>query len=214
MRFDLHVHTTLSPCSTLDVGEILAHARKRRLDGVCITDHDTMEIRHALREGVQPDGLCVIIGVEYSTPQGDFLLFGPFETLPPDLEANELLQTVNRRGGAAIAAHPFRAARPTDEEIVRKGLCRTVEGINGRNRDLENRQVGEWRARYCLNECGGSDAHTLEELGRVVTSFRGAVRSREELVRALNGGGFRPEWNSRLAGRPFSPAHLPATAPF
>jgi predicted metal-dependent phosphoesterase TrpH len=206
MRFDLHVHTTLSPCSTLDVGEVLEHARARGLDGVCITDHDTMEIRHSLREGVQPDGLCVIIGMEYSTTQGDFLLFGPFETLPPHLEAAELLHAVNRRGGAAVAAHPFRAARQTDEEIVRKGLCRTIEGINGRNRDFENRLVEDWRARYCLNECGGSDAHTLEELGRVVTTFRGPLRSRDELVQALNGGGYRPEWNNGPTDLSFPPA--------
>jgi predicted metal-dependent phosphoesterase TrpH len=209
MRFDLHVHTTLSPCSSLGIGEILEHARARGLDGVCITDHDTMDIRHGLREGVQPDGLCVIIGMEYSTPQGDFLLFGPFEALPPRMEAGELLETVDRWGGAAIAAHPFRAARPTAEDVVRSGLCRTIEGINGRNRDFENRQVENWRGCYVLNECGGSDAHTLDELGRVVTTFWNPVRSREELIKALNGGGYRPAWNNAPAGRRLAPAPWP-----
>lgn len=212
MRFDLHIHTTLSPCSTLGIGAILKHARARGLDGVCITDHDTMEIRESLREGVQPDGLCVIVGMEYATPQGDFLLFGPFETPPLDMEAGELLQAVAKGGGAAIAAHPFREARPVDEEIVRKGLCRTVEGINGRNRDFENRRVDNWRARYGLNICGGSDAHTLDELGRVVTVFRNPVRSRDELVRALNGGAFQAAWNPCHTDFHNFPLQFPAAA--
>ena len=144
--------------------------------------------------------------MEYSTPQGDFLLFGPFEALPPGMDAGELLQTVNRWGGAAIAAHPFRAARPTAEEIVRSGLCRTVEGINGRNRDFENRQVENWRGCYALNECGGSDAHTLDELGRVVTTFRNPIHSRDELIKALHGGGYRPAWNNAPVELPVSPA--------
>ncbi len=209
MRFDLHVHTALSPCSTLGIGEILLHARARGLDGVCITDHDTMEIRNSLREGMQSDGLCVIFGMEYATPQGDFLLFGPFESLPPCMEATTLLHTVTLKGGAAIAAHPFRTARSVDEEIIRKGLCRTIEGINGRNQAFENRKIENWRTRYFLNECGGSDAHTLEELGRVVTTFRDPVRSRDELIQALNGGDYRPAWNKTLH---YLPAHLPAAA--
>ena len=212
MRFDLHVHTTLSPCSRLGVGEILDHARGRGLDGVCITDHDTMEVRHCLREGVQPDGLCVIVGMEYATPEGDFLLFGPFEALPPHLEAAELLLTVNQRGGAAIAAHPLRSARPTAEALIRRGLCRIVEGLNGRNRDDENRRLEAWRTRYVLNECGGSDAHTLDELGRVVTTFRKPVRSRDELIHALNGGGYHPAWNVRQTDPFCAPLPLPAPA--
>ena len=49
MRFDTHVHTTLSPCSNLTLSQIFAEARQRNLDGVCITDHETIEVQHMVK---------------------------------------------------------------------------------------------------------------------------------------------------------------------
>ena len=195
MRFDLHVHTAISPCSDLQIDDILGHAKARGLDGVCITDHNTMEIKRYLKEGLQEDGLCVLFGMEYSTPDGDFLLFGPFEDIASDLPTSQLLKFVEQSGGAAVAAHPFRTGRSVRENIISEGLCRIVESINGRNADSENKRVGNWRDRFMLSECGGSDAHSLNELGRVVTSFDSPVRSREDLISALGKGLCRPEWN-------------------
>jgi predicted metal-dependent phosphoesterase TrpH len=195
MRFDLHVHTSISPCSNLRISDILCHAKAKGLDGVCITDHNTMEIRRHLKEGFQEDGLCVLFGMEYGTPDGDFLIYGPFEDFPAGLPASHLLKIVEQSGGAAVAAHPFRNGRSVREEIISGGLCRIVESINGRNGEMENESVGIWRRRFRLSECGGSDAHSFDELGKVVTRFDVSVRSREDLVQALINGLCRPEWN-------------------
>ena len=199
MLFDLHVHTKHSPCSSLGLDQLLAHARARGLDGVCLTDHDTMLAGREVREGIQADGLCVIIGMEYATPQGDFLLFGPFEHLQPGLEAEELLALVDELQGAAVAAHPHRAGRATAEALVAGGCCRLVEVMNGRNSEQENQRVRGWLARYPLGVCGGSDAHSLAELGRAVTRFSRPIRNRQELVGALRAGACRSDWNSRYA---------------
>lgn len=195
MLFDLHVHSRHSTCSSLGLDQILTHARGRGLDGVCLTDHDTMAAGCQLREGVQADGLCVILGMEYATPGGDFLLFGPFEDLRPGLDAEELLALVDERRGAAVAAHPRRTLRPTAETLVAGGCCRLVEGINGRNSTAENQWATAWLQRYPLNSCGGSDAHTLAELGRVATRFAGLIRSRGDLVDALRAGACQGVWN-------------------
>jgi predicted metal-dependent phosphoesterase TrpH len=193
MLFDLHVHTALSPCSNLNIADIVDRATECGLDGVCITDHHTMDIRHLLAEGVQDNGLCVLFGMEYSTPQGDFLLFGPFEDLALDLDAEMLLTAVRDLGGVAVAAHPFRRARPTDEQVIRNGLCQGVECFNGRNTSGENEAVEQWTQRYRLSRCGGSDAHTLFELGIFATRFFRPVHSRADLIRALEQGLCRPE---------------------
>jgi predicted metal-dependent phosphoesterase TrpH len=192
MLFDIHVHTALSPCGNMKIQDVIARAGKRGLDGVCITDHQTMDIRHVIAEGVQENGLCVLFGMEYTTPQGDFLLFGPFEELAPNLSAEKLLAMVHDQGGAAVAAHPFRQARPADERIVRNGLCHAVEVINGRNTPFENSAVGKWR-RYGLTRCGGSDAHTLNELGTFATRFLVPIQTRGDLIQALRKGLCRPE---------------------
>lgn len=193
MYFDLHVHTTNSSCSRLKIGEILKNAGDRGLDGVCITDHQTMEIRRHLNEGIQENGLCVVFGMEYSTSDGDFLIFGPFENLPPDLSAVPLLEHVKEQGGAAVAAHPFRTKRPVKEYIVREGFCQIIESINGRNSRTENLQVDTWRRKYVFAESGGSDAHSLDELGKVKTRFEMPVRCRADLIFALKNNLCQPE---------------------
>lgn len=188
MRIDMHVHTNLSPCSSLTPGEILQHAKSLGLDGVCITDHNTMDIRHHMAEGRQPEGLCVIFGMEYDTPDGDFLIFGPFEDFAQGMSARQLLRTVHEAGGAAVAAHPFRAGRPVSEFVVRDGLCGIVENRNGRNTRTENLLADAWLEKYGLTGCAGSDAHELAELGRMATRFDRDIATRADLISALNAG--------------------------
>lgn len=191
MLIDLHVHSSISPCSCLGMADILSHARGLGLDGVCITDHDCMDARFDVTEGLQSDGLLVLIGMEYATAQGDFLIFGPFESLRPGLPAMEMLQLVHKAGGAAVAAHPCRSLRPADATLAANGLLAAVERVNGRNTTKENERAGEWEMRsiqHKLHSTAGSDAHTLSELGRAPTRFHTHVRSRTDLINALNSG--------------------------
>jgi hypothetical protein len=185
MKFDLHVHTTLSSCSQLTLQQVLDNAQAKGLDGVCITDHDTMAVADTLKEGIQENGLCVLIGMEYATKGGDFLLFGPFEELPVGLPAETVLATVKTAGGIAVAAHPRRPGRSTDISLLEKGLCRIIEGVNGRNVASYNQAVALWPERYQVGAVGGSDAHTLDELGNVPTHFNIPIQSRSDLILAL-----------------------------
>ncbi|NIA05609.1 MAG: PHP domain-containing protein [Proteobacteria bacterium] len=212
MRFDLHVHTTLSSCSQLTLEEIMSFAGAKGLDGVCITDHDTMAVRQVFREGVQDNGLCVIFGLEYATEEGDFLLFGPFEEIRPGLAAAELLRYVEASGGVAVAAHPCRRSRSTRENLIREHLCRIVESVNGRNSHPENKQAASWCKRYNVSQVCGSDAHTLSELGMAVTRFHEPVHNRSDLIRLLKNGSFTAERNED-EGKPSLAPHLHAVTP-
>ena len=192
MKFDLHVHTTLSPCSQLTLEQILTHAQAKGLDGVCITDHDSMAATGLIKEGLQENGLCVLIGMEYTTKGGDFLLFGPFESLPIGLPAEAVLATVKNTGGIAIAAHPCRPGRSTDVSLLEKGLCSIIESVNGRNTPEANQEVAHWPEYYQVGAVGGSDAHTLDELGKVPTQFDIPIQSRADLILALREGAYSP----------------------
>mgnify|MGYP006275147205 CR=1 FL=1 len=188
MLFDLHVHSSISPCSNLSMEDIVHQAREKGLDGVCITDHDTMAAGQLVAEGVQDNGLVVIIGQEYTTRQGDFLLFGPYDNLPLGLSAEKVLGHVRATGGAAIGAHPFRNGRGVDRDLIRSGLCWIIEQANGRNTAWENTQTQTWLTRYPLIPVAGSDAHSLEELGCFPVRFPGPIHSRINFVSALNSG--------------------------
>lgn len=172
--------------------EILAHARAKGLDGVCFTDHNTTNVLAQITEGFQPDGLFVAVGMEYSTPQGDFLVFGDVETLPDGLDGEALLLRIRDLNGAAVAAHPFRAGRPVDPAVFETGLCGLIEVENGRNSPEENERALSLSLHRRLIQVAGSDAHRLDELGRYPTEFTVPIRSREDLVHALNNGLCRP----------------------
>lgn len=192
MLIDMHVHSTVSPCSVLTLEEILGNARRLGLDGVCITDHDSMEARKYVEEGVQPDGLLVVVGMEYETPQGDFLIFGPFESLEPGMSAAELLPLVEEAGGASIAAHPFRPNRSVEPEFILDGLCSAVEMVNGRNEERANIQAQNFFHAAPVAFTGGSDAHAIAELGLFPTRFQSVIKSRQDLIDALLAGHCSP----------------------
>jgi len=192
MVFDMHIHTTISSCSRIDVSELIETAGRIGLDGICITDHESMAIGRYITEGRQPNGLTVIIGMEYGTPQGDFLLFGPVESVPPHLSGPALLHYTRNAGGVAIAAHPCRKERPVRESIFQEGLCPVIETHNGRNTIVANLKAARRQADYRLIATAGSDAHRIAELGTFVTCFSVPVHSRKDLVQALEQGMCRP----------------------
>ena len=192
MLFDLHVHTAISPCGSATLDEMIDAAVASGLHGICITDHDTLEAKRHIDEGLQPNGLRVFVGMEYATGDGDLLVFGPWKHLPEHLPADALLKYVAQHNGAAIAAHPFRRLRPASEHLVASGLCRIVETLNGRNTDLENQKAGAWRKRYDIIESAGSDAHSVPEVGRLATRFHVPLDTLEDLVNALNKGWCTP----------------------
>lgn len=192
MLIDLHVHTTVSSCSSLSAEDILTQARFRGLDGVCITDHDSTGVLSQISEGFQSDGLLVLVGMEYGTPQGDFLVFGQIDNLPEGLDAPRLLSEVSKLGGATIAAHPFRGWRPTDTRIFEHANRPLIEVDNGRNTQFENDKASVLAQKLGLTCVAGSDAHTLAELGTFPTRFTVPIASRDELVYALNHGLCRP----------------------
>ena len=192
MIFDMHIHTTVSPCSRIDVSKLIETAGRIGLDGICITDHESMAIAKTITEGRQANGLIVLIWMEYSTPEGDFLLFGPLEAVPSHLDGRELLEYTRNAGGVAIAAHPCRKERPVSESIFQKGLCPAIEICNGRNTIVENFKAGRRQTQYGLIAAAGSDAHMIEEVGAAVTRFPVPVYSRQDLVRALKEGLCQP----------------------
>ncbi len=194
MIIDMHIHTRFSACSIIRVRQLAEHIRSAGIDGVCVTDHDTDACRAFVREAsLDAYGSTVIIGLEYTTSQGDFLVFGPVASVPAGMNAKALLSWTKREGGVAIPAHPFRRSRPADPHIL--PLFDIIEGVNGRNDASENDRCRRWITSHGNHTrvIGGSDAHTPAEIGRVVTIFRKNIYSSEDLVRELLEGSYTIE---------------------
>ena len=160
------------------------------LDGLCLTDHQVMAGDEVL--SVLPDGFTFLVGMEYSTSQGDFLLFGLDKPPIDGMEAPDILRMVHDMGGASVAAHPCRAGRPLDPALLHSGLIHAVEVLNGRCTPQENSAALDLAKAFGLPRTGGSDAHTPPEIGRFATLVGQPVRSAEQLARIIRQGGVSP----------------------
>ncbi len=78
---DLHVHTCLSPCSSLDMTprKIVAQAKLAKLDVIAVTDHNSAENVGAVIEAAAGTNLVVIAGMEIATAEEAHVL-GLFPT--------------------------------------------------------------------------------------------------------------------------------------
>ena len=63
---DLHTHSCLSPCASLDMSplKMVAKALEMKLSAIALTDHNSAENVPALRGAARNTGLHVIAGME------------------------------------------------------------------------------------------------------------------------------------------------------
>lgn len=205
MRIDLHNHTSpLSACSYLDPHELVTEARRLKLDGICLTEHQVMwdpaEVERLAGEG----GIRVFRGNEYTTNQGDVLVFGFYKDIKDLMLIQELREEVQNAGGFMIAAHPFRGFKTfgigqlqmTVEQACKRKVFDHVDAIevlNGKLSADENEMARKVAEKLGLPGTAGSDAHRVDEIATAVTLFDDDIRGEEQLVAALHAGRFRVE---------------------
>ena len=76
MFIDLHIHEKrFSKDSFISLEEIVEIAKAKGLDGICITDHESMGLREYAAEYSAKTGFPIFVGIEYYSLQGDILNF-------------------------------------------------------------------------------------------------------------------------------------------
>jgi len=71
MRFDLHIHSCLSPCASLEMSPqaIARRAREVGLDGIALCDHNSARNAPAFAEVCAQAGLAALHGMEIATSE-------------------------------------------------------------------------------------------------------------------------------------------------
>ncbi len=93
IRVELHCHTDASGDSLLSVTDLLETCRRKKINKIAITDHNT--IRNALvAQEIAPDK--VIVGEEILTRQGELLAFFVKEEIPPYMDAVYTIEELRR----------------------------------------------------------------------------------------------------------------------
>ena len=187
MIIDMHIHELrYSGDSFLRLENMVEIAKRRGLDGICITDHDSMGLKEFAAEYSEKTGFPIFVGIEFYSLQGDIVAFG-IEDYPKErIPAQEFVDLVQAQGGMCFSAHPFRNNNRGLEENLKivKGLD-GIEVLNGSTLYEANRKAAEYAAELGLATVGSSDCHVPEKLGIYATYFPREIRSVQELIRSV-----------------------------
>jgi len=177
------------------------------LDGICLTDHDAFWTEDQIKKLSNRHDFLVIPGCEINTEAGHVLVFG-LTKYEFGMHKPEFLQaSVDKAGGAMIAAHPYRrrfieepAEKPgvRDEMLERAGgdeffqMCQGLEALNGRGLTIQNQFSRDLGGLLSVSMSAGSDAHKVEQIGTVATEFQRPVTGLADLICELKEGRFQP----------------------
>lgn len=186
---DMHVHTTYSD-GVCSVEEILVYAKIKGLNGIAITDHDTVKGALKALKLSKNHGLLVIPGIEVSTSKAHVLLYGIEEDLPRNLKKKpdplEIVDYAYENNLVVSIAHPYGKALffkypvAAMKEVLSK--VHAIEVVNGRTPYRQNIKALELAKRYNKAYTAGSDAHIVDELGKITVMINEPVESYEEVL--------------------------------
>ncbi|MEG2018342.1 MAG: PHP-associated domain-containing protein [Clostridium sp.] len=198
MLIDLHIHeSTYSSDSFLKLKRIVELAKAKGLDGICITDHDSMGLKAVAEAYSKEINFPIFVGVEYFSLQGDITAWGIDSFPDTRVSAQEFIDFVQASRGFCIACHPFRNNNRGLEENLKtvQGLG-GIEVLNG-STDLEaNRKALKYCTKLGLQPIGASDGHWESNVGKYVTWIPEYVTTVENFVQVMRTQKCRPAiWN-------------------
>ncbi|HEX9090809.1 MAG TPA: PHP domain-containing protein [Anaerolineales bacterium] len=186
---EFHCHTWYSHDSLVRLPQLLATCRKKGLQHLAITDHNT--IQGAL-EAVALDPHTFIAGEEILTLQGELLAYFVKELVPAGLPASETINLLRQQGVFISVAHPFDTLRKghwtLDDLLEITPYVDAIEVFNSRCIAAQaNQQAAEFAQEHHLLATVGSDAHSLGEVAAAslfLPEFHDALSLKQALAQA------------------------------
>ena len=167
LKIDFHCHTEYSKDSLDSLESVLKTARRKQIDRLVITDHNT--IRGA-QKASRIDPELVIVGEEIATLKGELLAIFVKEEVPKNLHPLEAIRRLRDQDAFISVSHPFDLRRrgwQLLDLIEIAPLIDAVEIFNSRCINMQiNDQAKYFALEHQLGGTAGSDAHTLYEIGR------------------------------------------------
>lgn len=192
-RIDLHAHSGFSKDALGGLDEIAAAAIAKGLDGVCLTEHNTLRHREAVERWNEENGdlpFRYFAGSEVSARGGHILAFGIGESVPFGRNILETIQLIHDQGGVASPAHPFRRGSGIGRKLLDEMVddLHVVEVWNAQDLTGGNPRTAAWAIQNVKGGTGGSDCHQVHDVGNGHTEFLYPIHTDADLVRALKEG--------------------------
>jgi len=194
MLIDLHCHSVYSLDNHLEPEVLIEAAIRRGLDGVCFTEHYSVEASWPLDRMPLPENFLVLRGAEVSTDCGHVLVYGVSDDTwnrwgrNMYLNLAEVIESVHSLGGICVPAHPFRGWESLGEKIYQYEGFDGVETHNGVDGPMQVKAAMMAATRMGLPSVGGSDCHYAHQVGRACTEFQDPINCMSEVVAAIKAG--------------------------
>jgi predicted metal-dependent phosphoesterase TrpH len=199
LRVEFHCHTYFSKDSLTRVEALLLACRRRGIDRVVITDHNSTG-GAVLAQKIDPER--VIVGEEIMTQQGELLAAFVREELPKGLPAREAIDRLRGQGAFISVSHPFdrqRSGAWSEQDLLEiTPFVDAIEIYNSRCLSEKPNLLAQAFARaHHLLGTAGSDAHIPWEIGRgtlLVPPFHTAAELKQALSQAQIDGHLSGAW--------------------
>jgi len=166
LKLDLHIHSQYSEDATGSPKDLIKILKKKGLQGMAITDHNTVEGGlKALK--VKPKDFIVIPGVEISTKDGHMIALNVKEDIQRHLSVEETVEKIIDAGGIPIAPHLFRNMSGIKKEKLKNihTTLSAIEVFNSCSLPKTNLKTSKIAKEFNLGGTGGSDAHDSRYAG-------------------------------------------------
>jgi len=185
---DFHVHVFPFGWAFISPRETLLEAVHQGLDVVAITPHDQTwqaDLARWLAPRLTRSPI-VLKGEEITTPRFHVLAIGVDGTVSNQLALEDTLDTIHRRGGVAIAAHPYRVVWGNyDAESMKKLDGSEVVRPEAQFDAAAATELREFNARAPLTAFGNSDYRGPTPMGFSRTYVFATARTAEAVMDAL-----------------------------
>lgn len=182
MRIDMHVHSNYSRDGLHSISRLAAVAKKKGFEALGICDHDILTPKKKVK------GIALLFGEEVSCAEGHVCIFGIRKSMKNGIHVLELIDKVHEEGGIAIPAHPL--------SIFKKGIgtlafdveVDALEKYNGNDYISSIRMMARGG-----NGTGGSDAHSVYEIGNAYTVLECEPKE-DDILENIRKGMFKSAW--------------------
>jgi hypothetical protein len=197
-RGELHSHTSHSDGRDT-TGELVAAARRYKLDFLALTDHFTTAGWQELHGA---EDLCVMHGLEITGHRGHANLHGmkawinPFVDEPTTWSINDAAQAIHDQGGLFCVNHAFALDLGWRYHEFDWNLCDLMEIYHHHEGEMNVAQLALWdehlRAGRRITGVAGTDTHAAHHarhrLGQVMTAVHAESLEPDAIIAGLRAG--------------------------